>query len=198
MKKQGLRPMPRPRMMSSAERCTAMNNPNGRKGGAGASQSMRPLYGAGAVTLAVLILTILVLCLPKGARTEFIPPPFDGAAVVGVPSVPAHLDYGEVYREGMAFSAWGCGNVTLDGHDAAVYLTNPDTNHVWMKLRIMDAEGHLLGETGLIKPGEYVQSAALSAIPAVGETVKMKIMTYEPETYYSAGAVTVNTRIGVP
>ncbi len=173
-----------------------MNNKNGREEGARESQNMRPLYAAGAVTLAVLILTLLVLCLPKGARTEFIPPPFDSAAVVGIPSVPEHLDYGELYREGMAFSAWVCGNVTLDGHYAVVYLTNPDTNHVWMKLRIMDADGHILGETGLIKPGEYVQSVVLSEIPAVGETVKMKIMTYEPDTYYSTGAITVNTRIG--
>ena len=31
---------------------------------------------------------------------------------------------------------------------------------------------------------------------ASGTPIKMKIMTYEPETYHSAGAITVNTAIG--
>ena len=98
--------------------------------------------------------------------------------------------------QGMGFSVWVCGNVTLDGSHATVYLTNPESNRVWMKLRIMDADGNILGETGLIKPGEYVQSVALSEVPAIGTAIQMKIMTYEPETYYSAGAVTMNTVIG--
>ena len=55
--------------------------------------------------------------------------------------------------------------------------------------------GELLGETGLIRPGEYVQSVTFDTVPASGATISMKVMAYEPETYHSAGAVTLNTTI---
>ena len=156
-----------------------------------------PLYAAVAICLVSVVSLIVVLCLPEKSVTgEFVPPSFDDSAVAGAPDVPDDLGYSELYREGMNFTAWVCGNVTMDGNTATVYLTNPEDNDVWMKLRILDAEGNILGETGLIKPGEYVKSVELTKTLAVGTTIKMKIMTYEPDTYYSAGAVSMNTKIG--
>ena len=46
-----------------------------------------------------------------------------------------------------------CGAVVLEGNRADVWLTNPESNTVWLKLRIMDENGTVLGETGLIRPG---------------------------------------------
>lgn len=89
-----------------------------------------------------------------------------------------------------------CGNVMTEGNEAVVYLTNPAENEVWMKLRVLDENGNVLGETGLIKPGEYVKSVALNTLPDAGTKISLKIMGYEPETYRSAGSVTLNTAIG--
>ena len=36
----------------------------------------------------------------------------------------------------------------------------------------------------------------LSKTPEVGTKIKLKIMGYEPHTYYSAGAASLNTQIG--
>lgn len=153
-----------------------------------------PILGA---VLAVLALGMIVaLCLPKSATAEFTPPPFDGNAVSGVPEVAEELGYSSPYKEGMAYRFSVCGNVTLEGSDAVVYLTNPAENHVWLKVRILDAGGKALGESGLIRPGEYVRSVSLSSVPAKGTKLKLKIMGYEPDTYQSAGAATLNTTIG--
>ena len=157
------------------------------------------MYIAGGITLTALIAMILVLCLSKGsyaARGEFVPPTFDREAAQGMPRVADDLDYMECYQDGMDFRFWACGNVKMDGRNATVYLTNPESNTVWMKVRILDAEGTVLGESGLIKPGEYVKSVMLSAQLPVGTPIRLKIMTYEPDTYYSAGAVALNTRVG--
>ena len=60
---------------------------------------------------------------------------------------------------------------------------------------MLDENGNTLGETGLIKPGEYVQSVELDRVPKVGTPIVLKIMAYQPDTYYSEGAVSLNTTI---
>ena len=57
---------------------------------------------------------------------------------------------------------------------------------------IYDGAGNILGETGLIRPGEYVRSVNLTALPQPDAEVSYKIMSYEPDTYFSCGAVIVH------
>ena len=153
-----------------------------------------PILGT---VLAVLAITMIVaLCLPKSTTAEFTPPPFEEDAVSGVPEVPEELGYSSPYKEGMGYRFSVCGNVTAEGNNAVVYLTNPAENEVWLKLRVLDEKGNTLGETGLIKPGEYVRSVSLSSVPSAGTRIKLKIMGYEPDTYRSAGSATLNTTMG--
>ena len=150
-----------------------------------------PILGA---VLAVLVVGMIVaLCLPRSTEADFTPPPFEQNAVSGVPEVPEELGYSAPYKEGMAYRFSVCGNVTVEGENAVVYLTNPAENEVWLKLRVLDEKGNTLGETGLIKPGEYVRCVSLSAVPSAGTKIILKIMGYEPETYHSAGSATLST-----
>ena len=146
--------------------------------------------------LCLLSFAAMVLILMTGtkpARGEFIPPPFEESAVVGSPVVPEELGYSELDAE--AFKASLCGVLLPEGDSVGVWLTNPEENTVWLKLRILDEKGDLLGETGLLRPGEYVQSVELSPVPDMGTEVTLKLMAYQPETYYSEGAVTLSTTI---
>ena len=61
---------------------------------------------------------------------------------------------------------------------------------------MLDGNGNILGETGLIRPGEYVKDVALTENLTAGKKIKLKIMGYEPETYFSAGYATLNTAVG--
>ena len=153
-----------------------------------------PVLGAVLAVLAVVM--IVALCLPKGGTAEFTPPPFEENAVSGVPEVPENLGYSSPYKEGMAYRFSVCGNVTAEGENAVVYLTNPAENSVWLKLRVLDESGKMLGETGLIRPGEYVRCVKLSSVPPAGAKITLKIMGYEPETYHSAGSATLSTVMG--
>ncbi len=149
--------------------------------------------------LCVTALVIMTAALCFGGKSaeqaEFVPPDFDPSAVIGTP-IDAGESWMQVYQEGMNFSAHVCGRVIVNDNSADIYFTNDESNDVWMKLRITDSEGNILGETGLIKPGEYVKSVIFDNVPNQGAEIKMKIMSYEPDTYYSAGAVTLNTTIG--
>ena len=151
-------------------------------------------------TIAV-ILSVLMLCISLAAcgeeeKLEFVPPPFDAGAVAGTPDIEKPEAIGYTELDAKAYKLSVCGLVKLEGNSADIYFTNPDTNDVWLKIRVLDKKGNILGETGLIRPGEYVKTITFDKkVPKVGDEITMKIMGYQPETYYSAGAVNLGTTI---
>ena len=150
----------------------------------------------GVLAIALAVMAAALFFGGKQDTAEFTPPPVDPAAMAGVPEVPESLGYISPYQEGMGYRFSVCGNVVMEGSNAAVYLTNPAENEVWLKLRVLDENDNILGETGLIRPGEYVKTVTLAKTLAAGEKIKLKIMGYEPETYESAGSVSLNVTVG--
>lgn len=147
-----------------------------------------PLILAALICALALVVMVAVLCTPKEQMGEFTPPPFDPAAQVGTPAVPEGLGYSEL--DCQVYKVSLCGKLSANGD---IWLTNPESNTVWLKVRVLDEKGNILGETGLLRPGEYVRTVALSAVPKSGTPITLKIMAYEPDTYHSAGAASLNT-----
>lgn len=97
----------------------------------------------------------------------------------------------------LGFIAHVCGVLRADADgNVAIFLTSDAENNVWLKLRLENSAGEILGETGIIRPGEYVESLKLNEKAASGD-VTLHVMGYEPETYYSAGAVRLSTTLTV-
>lgn len=144
-----------------------------------------------AVSLAVMVASLTAG--RKQVQEEFTPPPFDANAVAATPEVPEVLGWTEL--DCKAYKVSICGNVIAVEGSADVWLYNPVSNTVWLKLRVLDEKGNILGETGLLKPGEYVQSVLLENVPKDGSAIALKIMAYQPDTYFSEGAATLNTKI---
>lgn len=143
--------------------------------------------------LCIFSLSVMVLVLCRsGSEVTFVPPPFEQAAQPGVPAVPEGLGYQELDVQG--FRVCLCGAVRIRDEAAEVWLTNPQDNPVWLKLRILDEDGNILGQTGILRPGEYVRQVALPGVKP-GTPVTVKVMAYEPETYHSAGAFVFHTLI---
>lgn len=113
------------------------------------------------------------------------------AAVTGTPAAPE--GYGTV--DAPAYTVALCGAPAVQEGAAQLWFTNPGQNTVWLKVRIYTPDGILLGESGLLKPSQYVQAVALSPVPDAGTSIVLKVMAYEPDTYHSAGAVTLNTAL---
>lgn len=151
-----------------------------------------------AVTALLCVLSIGVMAIALVQPVDsvdggFVAPPFDSGAIEGVPVVGDGLGWSEIETPEYKLSV--CGVLVLpettkgNGVKADVWFTNPDANEVWLKLRVLDSDGGVLGETGLLKPGEFVQSIELWSLPAEGDAVVFKVMAYQPETYYSEGSV---------
>ena len=145
------------------------------------------------MAIAVAISSIVVANRPP--KIEFIPPAFEENAEIGTPVMADERGYSELYKEGMTFSAYMCGEIYQENSQVVVYFTNTESNNAWLKLRIMDEQGNILGESGLLKPGEYVRAVSLSEQVAAGTQIRIKIMGYEPETYNSIGSVLVKTEL---
>ena len=148
-----------------------------------------------AVLSALLAVAILVMGILLGLRGktfigDFVPPVHDTTALQGMPQ-----DLPEAY----GYIAIGvtdqipvklCTTPIVKGNQAYLYFSNPSANAVSCRVRITDTKGNLLGESGLINPGEYVESIALSLSPTEVTSVVVTVLTYR-ENYLSAGTITV-------
>ena len=146
----------------------------------------------------VCAVSILVMCctlffVPKGTA-KFVPPPFDTTAQEGIPQNTGE-SYTRIYKDGMPFSAHLCADVIKNGDKAYVNFTNDSDNTVWMKLRILNAQNEIIGESGLLKPNSFVETIPLQQTGTETQSIQLKIMAYEPETYYSAGSVSLRTTL---
>lgn len=160
-------------------------------------QQGRILAVLGGVSVVVLIGMIAALCTHKPDRkSAFTPPAFEPAALSGMPEAEDALGYTELYQDGMAYRVLVCGVPAAEDDALTVYFTNAAENEVYLKLRVLDEAGNTLGETGLLKPGEYVERVALMEELSAGTTVRFKVMGYEPEDFTSAGSVTLHVTVG--
>ena len=139
-----------------------------------------------AVSVGVMVYALRV-------KPAFTPPPFDASAQAGLPEdIP-----GFEMLDAQSFQAGLLVMPNLEGNQLHVYFANPAENSCNLRLRVMDKGGRILGQSGLIRPGEFIQAVTLEQPAEVGTTLILKLMAYEPETYHSAGAVTVTTRLQI-
>lgn len=133
----------------------------------------------------------------KAQNAAFTPPPFEEAAEIGTPDLEKMDEtLASSYQtlEAGIYQVAVCGQPQVNGKEMLLYLTNPETNQVWLKVRVLDEDGTPVGESGILKPGEYVPAVSLNEA-VTGQEIRLKIMAYEPETYHSAGAITLKTEI---
>lgn len=148
------------------------------------------------VILVIVVIGMIVSISLPDRRGEFVPPAFEENVQRGIPEVSEERGYTELYQDGMAYHVAICGIPYVEKENLVVYFTNQESNDCYLKLRVLDSEDNILGETGLLKPNEYVKSVRLSDEIKAGTPIKFKIMGYEPDTYESEGAVVLKVTVG--
>lgn len=117
----------------------------------------------------------------------YVLPAFDSSAEKGVPKLDDVTDYKDFDAKNYSFSL--CARPVLSDDKLEIYLTDPDDSGVLLKVRVLDENDDIIGESGLISQGEYLPTVTIKKQIS---TAKLKIMAYEPETFYSAGSVVIN------
>lgn len=146
-----------------------------------------------ALLLVVMVVAIIVVAaLKKNSVGDFVPPPLEANAVAGVPD-PLPEAFGTL-TVNPEFVVGVCACPSLEGTNLGVYLTAYESNTCYVKIQIFDEDMNLLGESGLLKPGEYLAAVPLF-VPTETKTLRATILAYEPETYYSLGSANINLAI---
>ena len=157
-------------------------------------ENKKLLWVAIVICLTALATMTIIMSRPEKVLVkEFVPPAFEENAEVGIPDVPDNLGWSEL--DAKVYKVSVCGKIKLNEKAADVWFMNSEENNVWLKLRVLDSGNNIIGETGVIKPGEYVRSVQLETLPENGDEIVLKVMGYEIDTYYSAGSIIVNTKV---
>ena len=141
----------------------------------------------GALLVVAIITTVAVFFATRQKTVDlFVPPDVDIHATQGVPD---QIDEISAYQkvlmsEEFQFSMCLCPE--YKNGNVALYYTSYETNTVNSLVKLYDEEGNLVGKSGLIRPGHYIKSISVSDLPE-NAVISAKILSYEPETYYSMG-----------
>ena len=143
------------------------------------------------LSILVLVLLAAVLIQHTNQQVEvrdFVPPSFDANALSGEPEVAYPDMYGTLSLNDEVTVSLYSAPIVTDG-TALVCFTADAGNTAWVRLRLQDTDGKILGQSDLLRPGEYVARVKLTTQPDRPEAIA-KILTYEPDTYYSLGTAT--------
>ena len=142
----------------------------------------------GVILVALIIATVAVFVY-KQNDSGFVPPEADANALSGYPTViDEYAQYQNIrMNEDFAFSMALC-PLYVNGK-AEVYFANSKDSKAYGLIKLYDSDGNLIGESGLVKPGKYVQSVEISLVPKRDTEISVRVLSYEPKTYYSLGTV---------
>ncbi|MCH5347838.1 MAG: hypothetical protein J1E40_00815 [Oscillospiraceae bacterium] len=150
------------------------------------------------VLLGLAIIAIIIAAMNRPVqRAEFTPPPMEENAVAGVPEdVNEMMMYTKApVTEDFTIALCGVPTITYDGQ-MRVYFTNDETNEFMIRAIILAADGKTqLGESGLLKPGEYVEYIHIDQVPKYGEELVLRVQSFEEKTYFSRGAFNMNIKV---
>ena len=130
----------------------------------------------------LLMAGALVWYFIKLDNAKFVPPEPDPAAVQQEP--PAIDGWREINHSEYNFGI--CGKVdSSEGKDITIWLYNDAENKdVFIKLRVKNESGYVIGETGLVAPGECLEKVQLERAVKKGEKLTYYVMAYDKD-YHS-------------
>lgn len=146
-------------------------------------------------TILVIFIGIIVFLLFSIKDKEtFKKPKFDK----NVSEIPEKLDYEKsVLNILSGYSVYiSPSPVVLENDYLKVDMISLEDNTIFIKLRILDEKDNIIGETGILRPGDYLEKVKVNKKLKKNDQIKYKIMGYEKDSYMSAGSVTLNTRVG--
>ena len=127
----------------------------------------------------------------------YAPPARESNAKMGTPTPDGHYLYSGLntdfgYQVMLAANLYRQEDGSLN-----IYFTNTAANEVLLLCEIVaEDSGDTLYKSGLLKPGEYVESLSpCMDFPNEATMVLVKIYAFEPKTYYSAGSTVLNVTL---
>lgn len=132
---------------------------------------------------------------PTKPVPPFVPPTHDEGAVLGTPTPDKQYGYAQGPLNDY-YDFFVATKPRLVNGEILLFFTNPEKNDALLRVKLYNGD-ELIAESGYLNPGEYLE--AISAPEAVaGSTIRIKVMSYEPETWYSIGACSMSVPLAFP
>lgn len=151
------------------------------------ARHMRLIWLAGSLVLVLcVVLGIAYIRFAKGYRT-FQPPAYEANAFVGEPEAGPSYQMLAV-RDGFALGV----DTAPTWQDGYIYFNaaNCEGNTVRFLVQVYQGE-ELIAETGLLRPGQYVESVACEEELAPGDEILLKFVAYEGNGWHSEGVANI-------
>ena len=152
----------------------------------------------------ILYILALIICIAAVAfayfhfhPAMFSHPDFESAALSGTPQVEKEYGYSLLsVQEGYSISI--CGAPAVNENEVFFNITNPSDNSVWIRMEVLNANGEVIGSSGVLKQGQYLPSIELKEELEAGTSdISVRIIGYEPNTWQSRGNVNLQMVLGV-
>lgn len=152
------------------------------------------------ISLAILLLAVTAVFLATAPwePVPFTPPPPEANATQGFPAPPDEAGNYRTATVKEGFTVGLCGTPAVKDGSLQIFFSSDAGNTVLLRLTVSTEEGELLGESGLLSPGQCLSALPLSEAPPAGSILKVKVCSYERETYYSMGAPVFTVRTATP
>lgn len=147
--------------------------------------------------LLIIIISILIaiLLFVLFNDDKYNKPHFDKNAIKGIPLIENNYYQQIDVTDGYSFKLYN--DLSIKNNKLNLYFTSLDTNKYYLKLRIYDLSNNtIIAETGLLKPGYYLKNIEISNIKSEKDVI-IKVMSYNPDTYFSEGVVNLKSVIKV-
>lgn len=142
-----------------------------------------------AIIISIILFLIAIAIVIITSQIKYRPPKFDENALTGVPSPDESFLYDTVksdfgYSFGIAANLY-----QQEDRSCKIFLTNPKKSNVYLMCEIADqSTDEVLYESGVIKPGEYIEAVqSVSKFANEAKKVSVKVHAFEKDSWVSAG-----------
>lgn len=144
------------------------------------------------VILIVLISIIILLFSSIEKKGKFVKPSFEE----DVSAIPEYIDYeNSIIEVSKGYNIYINPVPTINKDELVVNFISMSENNIWIKIRIL-RDDEIISESGLVKPGEYLESIKLNSKLNANDNIVYEIIGYEIDSYLSAGTIRLNTKVG--
>ena len=150
------------------------------------------------VFVIVLLIIALIIFFNKDKvekKVQFVVPEKEQNVILGKPNnIEKNCMYQNV-KVNDKYSVHLCGIPLLKDNNLTIYFTSDETNVGQMKIKVLDLDSNIIGESGIISPDSYIKDIKLNKNLKDKEKITVKVMNYEDETYYSLGSIKLDLTV---
>lgn len=143
------------------------------------------------IVLIICIISIIIFFSGDNIKkiSRFHIPNIEENAINGKPvNIPKEYIYQEA-KVNDNYIVYLCAAPVFKNKILTIYFTSSEVNKGLIKIRVLDSQKNIIGESGLINPNSYIKDIKLNKEINDKEMITIKVMHYEKETYYSLGEI---------